>query len=648
MFASHDEPETVRGSAWTGRLAVLAALSGLAALALPRLPAADTWWTLASGRALVAGGRILSEDPFSFGGGRLTWLNHEWLGQILFYLVERALGLDGLFLVRTAVVVLAFAALPLWGARMRGVPTPQAALVVLGCGGAAEGWAFFDARAYLFTYLGLSVTLLVASETLRTGGPRWLPVLAPVILVWANCHGGFILGPMALLVAALGCRLDPRVARLAGAFAATALASLILCAFGTPLGFEALRFPFSLLTSSAFTVGLNEWARPDLVAQWPFSFLLLASAALGPRADPVRRAWLLVFLGAGLLAWRHAPLGALAAAHVLPDLVPGCRPARFFAPRLVLSVWGGAALLAGTAVAHRLQGGALEWTMTRTHFPVSATRFLLSNPRLPRELFNPYEWGGYLEWNAWPKHRVFIDGRAHTVYSEQRYAEAMSVQYGEAWSQALERGGLGRIVGTGRSWQHILDGYGVRMVLCNRLQGDLYARISVSPRWIPVHVDPVAAIFLRNDADGRALSATLVHPVSPGVCLERSLQALRSGREDLARDWARRAVAEDPRWAQPRVVLGTLLLRSGEPDRGEAELRRALRLDRRVPEAHFNLAMLALNRGDPQTARRELRAELRWNPDHPAAARLLADLEGEPAGASNGPRCPSTCSTPTP
>ncbi len=638
MLRSERTAEPSRADGWNGLLAGLAALLGLTGLALPRLPAADTWWTLACGRLLATSGGLVHEDPFSFGPGRLAWLNHEWLAQVLLYLLDQALGLDGLFLVRTGVIVLAFGGLPLLGARLRRLPASPAAAVVLACGASAEGWAFFDTRAYLFTYLGLSVTLLVALEALRTGRARILPGLILVDVVWANCHGGFILGPLALLGAAAGCLCDPGRFRLAGAFGGTALASLVLCSVGTPYGLETLRFPFSLMNSSAFTCGLNEWARPDLAAAWPFTVLVLVSAVLGWRGDPVRRVWLVLFLGAGLVAWRHAPLGALVAAHVLPDLVPRWRPVRAFGSRQVLLAWGAVALLAGATVAARLEGGAPEWTMTRTHFPVWATRFLLANPHLPRELFNPYEWGGYLDWVAWPKHRVFIDGRAHTVFSEQRYAQALCVQFGAPWVAALERAGLGKALGSERHWEEILESHGVRMVLASRLQGDLFARVSTSRRWLLVYSDPVAAVFLRNDDQGRRDSASLVHPLSPWICLERSLDALRAGKEELALDQASRAVALDPRWAQARAILGTLLLRAGQPVRGEAELSRALRLDRRVPEAHFNLALLALNQGEPDRARRELRQEIRWNPGHPEAARLLGELEGVPPGPSNGGR----------
>src|SRR5690606_18825940 len=135
----------------------------------------------------------------------------EWLAEVVFFLVERSAGLDGLFLFRTGLVVLALAVLPLVGAARSGTPLAAAAATVLACGLAAEGWAFFDARPYLFSYLGVSLTLLLAREYLRTGSRRWLLPLPVVVALWANCHGGYILGPLVLMAGGGAClALPPR------------------------------------------------------------------------------------------------------------------------------------------------------------------------------------------------------------------------------------------------------------------------------------------------------------------------------------------------------------------------------------------------------------------------------------------------------
>lgn len=607
---------------------LVTAITGVAAMALPRIPAADTWWHLAAGRYLLMSGRISGADPFSFGTGRGDWLNHEWLAELLFYQVYQVLGLDGLFLFRTLVVVMAFAVLPLWSARRSQASMPWACAMVLGCAAAAEGWAFFDARAYLITYIGLAGTLFLANETLRTGDWRFLLPVPVGTALWANCHGGFILGPTVLLLVALGCLFPTRSTRLARVMTLVAIGTLALCAIATPFGLGILAFPFSLIGPSAFTVGLNEWAQPDLLQQIPFLVLLLVSAALAPRMDWPRRLSLFCFLGAGLLAWRHAPLAALMAAFTLPSAMPRGEAwyARTF--RLTLLFWLLAALVMSWLVSLRVKGGAAEWTMLRTHFPVAAVRFLQANPQLPGNMVNPYEWGGYLEWTAWPQYRVFIDGRAHTVYSQQRYAEALAVQFGQPWVRCLERAGFGDLLGGRGHWEDILDRHGVRLVLCTRLQGDLVDRMSRSDRWFEVYRDPLAVIFLRSEPELVRLAQDLVHPVSQWTLFEEAQLRLREGREPEALESVSKALALDPRWPQALVFRGTLHLRAGRHAEGERDLREALAWDSRVPDAHFNLAVLAWTRGERELALKELRRELALNSGHTPARALLKEIQG--------------------
>lgn len=617
--------ETCRKS--TRMAAIATVLMGVAALGMPRIPSADTWWHLAAGRLLVESRQWALEDPFSFGPGRGDWLNHEWLAEILFYLLHQAAGLDGVFMLRTLIVVLAFAILPMWAARRAGASIPGAGAAILGCAAAAEGWAFFDARAYLFTYLGLAGTLFLASEALRREDWRLLLPLPGVTVLWANCHGGFILGPLLLFVAALGCLLPPRSPRLAWGFVLVGAGTLALCAVATPFGPEILGFPFSLIHRSAFTLGLNEWARPDLSRQPAFLALMAVAFLLGRRTGWPQRLWLAAFLSAGLLAWRHAPLGALVSAFVLPASWPGSAFGRSrWGVWLAFVAWTLAVPLSASFLHERFVGGASEWTMLRTHFPVAAADFLRANPGLPRDLYNPYEWGGYLEWTVWPKHRVFIDGRANTVYSQKRYAEALAVQFGEPWGRSLQRAGLGGLLADSGDWEEILDRHGIRLAVCTRLQGDLVDRMSRSSRWFEVYRDPLAVVYLRAEPGLRRLAQGLVHPDSQWTLFERAQQSLRDGQEPEALERVSQALNLDPNWPQALVLRGIMRLRAGLEAQGEGDLRAALARDPAVPEAHFNLAVLAWNRGERARAIRELRHELSVNPTHAPARSLLEEL----------------------
>jgi len=64
--------------------------------------------------------------------------------------------------------------------------------------------------------------------------------------------------------------------------------------------------------------------------------------------------------------------------------------------------------------------GLREW-----HFPVAASEFV-KREKLPRNLYNTYDWGGYLEWTLFPDYQVFWDQRQNSVEMFRLGWEAMA------------------------------------------------------------------------------------------------------------------------------------------------------------------------------------------------------------------------------
>jgi len=180
----------------------LAALLGFAGLFLlglvsTELADPDAWWHLKTGQYIVTQHRLPYPDPFayttalakaSYPGEAATQrfnLTHEWLAQVLMYLVESAGGFGAVVLSKA--LLLAFCCgLTGWIARSRtgswlwGVAAALAASAVLA--------GFAHDRPSILSY-AFSFAFIAILEMRRR---LWLlPLLA---LVWANCHGGFFLG----------------------------------------------------------------------------------------------------------------------------------------------------------------------------------------------------------------------------------------------------------------------------------------------------------------------------------------------------------------------------------------------------------------------------------------------------------------------
>ena len=104
-------------------------------------------------------------------------------------------------------------------------------------------------------------------------------------------------------------------------------------------------------------------------------------------------------------------------------------------------------------------------------------------------MFNIYEWGGYLMWDAWPLQKTFVDGRA---LNESVFRDYMRIAYNY------------------RDAQTLLDQYGVQVLV---LQGFEYWRGTVymlsaaltdpnQTKWKLVYQDKTAMIFMRQPPPG--------------------------------------------------------------------------------------------------------------------------------------------------
>lgn len=118
----------------------------------------------------------------------------------------------------------------------------------------------------------------------------------------------------------------------------------------------------------------------------------------------------------------------------------------------------------------------------RIHYPAAAVQYLREH-RLGPRLLNPYNWGGYLIWQLYPRYLVFVDGRAETTYHQdvlRHYLQIDSVAPG---------------------WNSLLYSYRVDTVLTYSGSPLAYA-LGGQREWRRVYHDSVAEIYSRARAGG--------------------------------------------------------------------------------------------------------------------------------------------------
>src|SRR5205823_6136279 len=109
-------------------------------------------------------------------------LKHEWLGQIVFYLIFAAGGPAGMVLFRAACVT-AFCGVTGWVVHRRTGDFYAALFTVLASATIARSIA--NDRPYIVTYLLLTLELLILERR------RALWMLVPLFVSWSNFHGGY-------------------------------------------------------------------------------------------------------------------------------------------------------------------------------------------------------------------------------------------------------------------------------------------------------------------------------------------------------------------------------------------------------------------------------------------------------------------------
>jgi hypothetical protein len=477
-----------RVQAW---LLGLCAAAAAAAQALRILADPDLWWHLRTGQWILKRHSIPAVDPFSFTAAGAPWTNHEWLTEVIFAAAFGAGGGAALTALRAALLFASAGILAWLLHRRTGSPLLAALLVAVYVPLFATFW---NVRAQTFSYFLTLATLAILEIMPRRPGAAW--ILPPVLALWVNLHGGFLLGlvtaGLGILTLATGVEIPPRdrLARPAGR--TWALLGLLAAApLLNPQGWRIA--PYLVRELSANHATVSEWrSLTEVPGLWP-RFLLFVLPPLALLLAAPARARLTetaLFLASVFLAYRHARFLAVLAIFSALVLATGLGWVieRRRATRASPSWLSGDAAIAGVAVAlllwaapragsdWRRKGLALEvapWSA-----PVLAARFLADHD-LGSNLMTRLDWGGYAIYHLWPRYRVSIDGRNMTVYSPDFVAEQLA-----AYDQGEPLRGL--------------RGLRVDVALVESA-GPGFEGMTRAPGWQLVFRDPLSAVFVPDE-----------------------------------------------------------------------------------------------------------------------------------------------------
>ena len=467
----------------------------------------DTGYHIVAGDQMIEARSIPTHDIFSYRAPPPRWIAFEWLSQVIMAATHRLGGLSGVVALFAFLLALAFYTLFKTVRLSGGDLLVAITVVLLAVATSALHWL---ARPHVFSLLLFVFWLyLLERRRLRGAGALWpLPL---TMLIWTNLHGAFLVG-LALLGVHFAGQLwrawpgrgaDSMPARREARTLGLVTLACLAAALCNPNGYLNLVHPFRLLSSRFIMDHIGEFLSPDFHDAWTLPFkatllLLLFLFMLTPRRAQLEEILLvLVFANLALSSQRHIPLFAIISAPVLARqldaLVAETRVgvlARLRARSLAYAELDGAGrgwpwiAVAALVVAVMVQRGVVDYEFDARRKPVAAARFLLSEP-IPGRMFNEYEFGDYIIYSAFPRYRVFIDGR------NDMYGEAAMKEYYQV--KDLEPG-----------WQQVLDRHQVSWVIFTA-RSPLSELLPARDDWKLIYGDKVANIFLRDTPENDAL-----------------------------------------------------------------------------------------------------------------------------------------------
>lgn len=472
----------------------------------------DMYWALRVGKEIVTRGEFIRTDPITYTFGGDAWVSHSWLFDVILYAVFSWLSYHGLTLL---VALLASATMGVLWFQLSGSAIYRTLILVFAALVAAPTWT---PRPQMVSMLLLCLTYLILFLYRRDKERRLLLFLPLMMILWANLHGGYILGLVAigtLIAGEIGDRLLLNITEkslswlqirdLAIVFVVCILATLI-----TPYGFGTWEISFSTFNMQANDL-ISEWQSPNfhLAVTLPYFIsilVLVGTLALSKKKLPAWGALTLVIflyfslssrrqigayaiavmpvLGRNLWAllddWWQSVVSYLTESHerllkwIEKAVTPKPAKENKWLNLLVVAIF---AFIAWGKLAYVSLAPLVETVLNPVLFPVTAVEVLKTTVSEQGQLFNEYDWGGYLSWWA-PEIPVYIDARAD-LFGDEFIFHWKAVCEGTAdWEAEFDRWGISTVlVGTNRP---------------------ISKELREHPDWRMVYGDDMAVLFIKE------------------------------------------------------------------------------------------------------------------------------------------------------
>lgn len=389
----------------------------------------DLWGHVRFGGDMIDSAAIRVPDTYSFTSDK-AWTNHEWLAEIIMASAYRLAGAAGLVILKLTIMALSLACI--WriamgdGARVRSAAI-LSGLALVGILPRAQ-----QVRPQIFSVLCFSALVLLLRRAEKRPALLWLA--PPLLVFWANTHGGWLVGcgTLGLWCAARTWTMRSESAGFGRALAtmwapcAVAVAATLVNPYGLGLwsflsetvGLSRRFIPeWGMVTGSLTTLGV--WAI--------FALIMVVAIRRADRATRLPAIAVSVFWC--LAAFKVSRLDAFFALSTIglltPELIQILHARRRSDAPQPLSpvrqvVVGAVALVTLVATLPLLKTNLLCIDVhAASTFPESEAMAFVRDRQLRGRMVTFFDWGQYAIWHKPDALQVSMDGRRETVYSDR-------------------------------------------------------------------------------------------------------------------------------------------------------------------------------------------------------------------------------------
>lgn len=459
----------------------------------------DFWWHLKTGDYILENKKLPDTDPFSYTAisedkdspGRPQFiLKQYWLAQVIFAIIVKIFGLKGFIIMRATVFALigivVFSSYRLQVTGLRSVLLLLLALITTEC---------LTDRPQMFSFL-FAILIVYIMEDLKVSGLRSRVYSLPLImLLWAQIHGGYLVGVTYLLVYLIMIPFEEDLKKNRKVLIPIISISIILT-YLNPTHWDALKAMLGFYKGEALLKETLEYYSPAKIIPftmknpgWLSYWALIGLSLIASISLFKKRSWsrLIILTGtavASLISMRYTYFFAPVAVAILPTALISGNRLEVIGDRFQVIIF--TLILAFTIIFTYQKVDfkrLLKSDVLYGYFPEQAAEYIASR-EIPKPLFNDINWGGYLIWRLWPEYRVFIDTRTLNVDIFRQYLNVMNDYDKE-----------GRLV---------LNAYGIKSIVTpaiNPYTGDIFPLVRGlynDDEWILIYLDGVAMIFTKR------------------------------------------------------------------------------------------------------------------------------------------------------